>query len=75
MKEWLEYAAVLAILKTLGALPRGLARGAAAAMASIFFAMIPKFRRTAEFNLHPAFPGWDAGRTTAVTLGLVRIPG
>ena len=72
MKEWLEYAAVWAILKTLGALPRGLARGAAAGIASMFFAMMPKLRRTAEFNLRLAFPEWDAGRRNAVLRGMVR---
>lgn len=72
MKEWLEYAAVWAILKTLGGLPRGLARGLAAGIASIFFAMLPKLRRTAEFNLRLAFPDWDASRRKAVLRGMVR---
>ena len=72
MKEWLEYAAVRAILKTLGALPRGLARAAAAAIASLFFAMMPKLRRTAEFNLRLAFPAWDANRRSSVLRGMVR---
>jgi KDO2-lipid IV(A) lauroyltransferase len=72
MKEWLEYAAVWAILKMFGALPRGLARSAAAAIAYIFFAMIPKLRRIAEFNLRLAFPDWDAGRRNTVLRGMVR---
>jgi Kdo2-lipid IVA lauroyltransferase/acyltransferase len=72
MKEWLEYAAVWAILKVLGALPRGLARGAAAAIASALFAMMPKLRRTADFNLRLAFAGWDASRRNAILSGMVR---
>jgi KDO2-lipid IV(A) lauroyltransferase len=72
MKEWLEYAAVWAILKMFGALPRGLARRAAAAIASIFFAMMPKLRRIAEFNLRLAFPDWDASRRNAILRGMVR---
>ena len=71
MKEWLEYAAVWAILKALDALPRGLARGAAAGIASILFAMMPKLRRTAEFNLRLAFPDWDASRRNALLHGMV----
>ncbi len=51
MKEWLEYAAVWAILKMLGALPRGVARSFAAMVARLLYAMLPRLRRTAEFNL------------------------
>src|SRR6202521_3436972 len=72
MKEWSEYAAAWAILKTLGALPRGWARGFAAAVASALYAMLPKLRRTAEFNLRLAFPEWDNARRNAVIRGIVR---
>jgi KDO2-lipid IV(A) lauroyltransferase len=71
MKEWLEYVAVWMILKLLGALPRGLARSAAAAVASVMYAMFPKLRRTAQFNLRLAFPEWDASRRNEVIHGLV----
>ncbi|HEY4817153.1 MAG TPA: lysophospholipid acyltransferase family protein [Candidatus Acidoferrum sp.] len=71
MKQWSEYAAVWAIFKMLGALPRGLARGLAAAVASAFYAMLPKLRRTAEFNLRLAFPEWDDARRNAVIHGMV----
>jgi KDO2-lipid IV(A) lauroyltransferase len=72
MKEWGEYAAVWAILKMLGALPRGLARGLAAAVASALYGMLPKLRRTAELNLRLAFPEWDDTRRLEVVRGMVR---
>jgi KDO2-lipid IV(A) lauroyltransferase len=72
MREWLEFAAVWTVLRTLGALPRGLARGFAAAVAFALYAMLPKLRRTAEFNLRLAFPEWDAARRNAVIRGMVR---
>src|SRR5216683_1032443 len=72
MKEWLEYAAVWAILKMLGALPRGVARSFAAMVARLLYAMMPRLRRTAEFNLRLAFPEWDASQQNAVIRGMVR---
>src|SRR5229473_6056376 len=72
MKEWLEYAAVWAILKTLGALPRGMARATASTIAAGLYATLPKLRRTAEFNLRLAFPDWDAARRSSVIRGMVR---
>lgn len=72
MREWLEYAAVWTVLKTLGALPRGLARNIAVAVAFALYAMLPKLRRTAEFNLRLAFPEWHVARRNAVIGGMVR---
>jgi len=72
MREWCEYAAVWVILKVLGALPRGLARGLAVAVASALYGMLPKLRRTAEFNLRLAFPEWDEARRRKVIRGMVR---
>jgi KDO2-lipid IV(A) lauroyltransferase len=66
MKEWLEYAAVWLILKILGALPRRVARGFAASVTSLLFSLLPKLRKTAEFNLRLTFPDWtDAQRNDA----------
>jgi KDO2-lipid IV(A) lauroyltransferase len=56
----------------LGALPRGLARGLAAAVALALYGMLPKLRRTAEFNLRVAFPEWDDGRRREVIRDMVR---
>ena len=72
MREWLEYAAVWTVLKTLGALPRGLARNIAVAVAFALYAVLPKLRRTADFNLRLAFPAWDVARRNEVIRGMVR---
>jgi KDO2-lipid IV(A) lauroyltransferase len=72
MREWFEFAAVWIVLTTLGALPRGLARWLAAAVAFAWYAMLPKLRRTAEFNFRLAFPEGDAARRNAVIRGMVR---
>jgi len=72
MKEWLEYAAVWAILKAFGILPRSVARRLAVMVARLLYAMLPRLRRTAEFNLRVAFPEWDEGRRRGVIRGMVR---
>jgi len=72
MTEWVEYAAVWAIVKVLGALPRGVARGFAATVARILYALLPRLQRTAEFNLRLAFPEWGAARRRDVLRGMVR---
>jgi KDO2-lipid IV(A) lauroyltransferase len=72
MSEWLEYAAVWVILKALGALPRGVARGVAASVARAMYAALPKLRRTAEFNLRLAFPEWGDAQREVVIRGMVR---
>ncbi len=72
MKEWLEYAAAWLALKTMGLLPRPLARAAGAAIVSLVFSCRPVLRRVAMFNLRIAFPNWsDAQRRRAIR-GLVR---
>jgi len=58
MKEWLQYAAAWTLVKTLGALPRPLARAVAGAGARLLLVARPKLRKTAEFNLRLAFPEW-----------------
>lgn len=72
MTEWLEYAAVWAILKVLGVLPRGAARSLAATAAWLLYAIQSKLRCTAQFNLRLAFPEWDAARRNTVIRGMVR---
>jgi KDO2-lipid IV(A) lauroyltransferase len=56
MRKWLEYAAFWLALKTLGILPRPLARSAGAMIARLAFTLRPKLRRVAVFNLRLAFP-------------------
>ena len=72
MKKWLEYAAVLLILKTLGAFPRAVARFLAASVTSLLFRWQPKLQKTAEFNLRLAFPDWTEARRKDVTRKMVR---
>lgn len=67
MKEWLAYAVAWSVLKVVGWLPRSLARAAGAAVASVLLVLSPKLKKTAEFNLRLAFPGWsDAQRQNTI---------
>ncbi|HZC65026.1 MAG TPA: lysophospholipid acyltransferase family protein [Candidatus Dormibacteraeota bacterium] len=72
MKDWLQYIAAVVTIKILGALPRPLARGVAAGVARLCFALLPTLRKTAEFNLKLAFPDWDANERARVRRGMVR---
>jgi len=72
MKGWLEYAAVWLLLKGLGFLPRALARGLAAKVAGILYALSPKLRKTAVTNLRIAFPEWTGVEREAVIRNMVR---
>lgn len=72
MKEWLEYAAVRAMLAVLAILPRALARNLAATVAGWLFALSPKLRKTTELNLTLAFPDWSPARRAAVTRNMTR---
>ena len=72
MKGWLEYAAVWLLLRGLGFLPRALARGLAAKVAGILYALSPKLRKTAATNLHIAFPEWTGVEREAVIRNMVR---
>jgi KDO2-lipid IV(A) lauroyltransferase len=72
VKDWLQYIAALATLKILGALPRPVARGVAGGVARLCFALLPKLRKTTEFNLRLAFPDWDAKKRKTITRGMVR---
>jgi KDO2-lipid IV(A) lauroyltransferase len=72
MKEWVEYAGVWVILKGLGVLPRPLARGFAAGVVRLFYALLPGLRKTAEVNLRIAFPGSSDAQRRAVVRGMLR---
>jgi len=72
MKEWIEYAAVWVILKGLGVLPRPLARSFASGMMRIFYALLPRLRKTAEINLRIAFPAWSDIQRKKVIRGMLR---
>ena len=72
MREWFEYAVVWAMLKSLGALPRRTARHLAATVARVVYTLLPKLRKTAEFNLRLAFPKWDEAQRRTTIRGMVQ---
>jgi Kdo2-lipid IVA lauroyltransferase/acyltransferase len=59
MIEWLQYAVAWTFVKTLGTLPRPVARWLAVAGTGALLRLRPKMRKTAEFNLRLAFPQWN----------------
>jgi len=68
----LEYAAAWLLLKTIGALPRSLARFTGARLAAFLLWVRPDLHRAAMENLRLAFPEWDNGRRRTVIRGMVR---
>ncbi|HEY2117688.1 MAG TPA: lysophospholipid acyltransferase family protein [Candidatus Acidoferrum sp.] len=72
MKERLQYAVAWSAIKLLGVLPRAVARALAAGGAGILLWMLPKLRKTAEFNLQLAFPEWPEARRREVMQKMVR---
>jgi Kdo2-lipid IVA lauroyltransferase/acyltransferase len=72
MKEWLAYACVWTVLKMAEFLPRSVARSLGAGVARVLFALTPKLRKTAEFNLKLAFPEWSDEQRAATLRGMVR---
>lgn len=56
MRERLEYAVVLCLLRSFAMLPRALARGAAYMIAIAAYLLLPKLRRVGMRNLDIAFP-------------------
>jgi KDO2-lipid IV(A) lauroyltransferase len=72
MIERLQYAAAWVFVKTLGVLPRTLARSLAAALAQVLLFLRPKLRKTAEFNLKLAFPEWTEARRKTVMKKMTR---
>ncbi len=72
MKEWIEYAAVWVVLKALGVLRQPLARSFASGLMHIFYALLPRLRKTAEVNLRIAFPEWSDAQRKKVIRGMLR---
>jgi KDO2-lipid IV(A) lauroyltransferase len=72
MREWCEYAAAWLVLKMLGVLPRPVARGSAVLVARLLFVLLPKLRKTANFNLRLAFPDWSDAQRRAVIRKMLR---
>jgi KDO2-lipid IV(A) lauroyltransferase len=72
MRERLEYALVWAALKSLGILPRAVARAVAGGAARFLFVFLGRFRRVALFNLRLAFPDWTDEQRRGVIRKMVR---
>src|SRR5246127_1833581 len=72
MIERIQYAVAWAFVKMLGVLPRAVARGLAAGTVRILLSLLPRMRRTAEFNLRLGFSGWSEARRRTVLKGMAR---
>jgi Kdo2-lipid IVA lauroyltransferase/acyltransferase len=72
MLERLEYVAAWLGLKSLGILPRPLARFVGACFTFAAFAVRAPLRRAAMFNLRLAFPNWSDARCRRVIFGMIR---
>jgi len=70
--EWLQYAVARIFVKTLGVLPRPLARSVAATATRMLLFLLPKLRKTAEFNLKLAFPEWTESQRRTVMKQMTR---
>src|SRR5260370_21500202 len=56
----------------LGVLPGAVARGLAAGTVRVLLLLLPRMRKTAEFNLRLAFPEWSDAQRRAVLNGMAR---
>lgn len=72
MIEWLQYALAWTFVKTLGALPRPMARWLAAWGSRLLLLCLPKLRKTAEVNLRLAFPEWTEEQRRSVLKTMTR---
>jgi Kdo2-lipid IVA lauroyltransferase/acyltransferase len=72
MKEWLQYAIAWTAVKLLGAVPRPVARGVAATGTRMLLLLLPKLRKTAEFNLRLAFPKYSEQQRRALLKKMTR---
>ena len=70
--EWLQYAVAWIFVKTLGVLPRPLARSVAATATRMLLFLLPKLRKTAEFNLKLVFPEWTESQRRTVMKQMTR---
>jgi KDO2-lipid IV(A) lauroyltransferase len=72
MIELLQYGVAWTFVKILGVLPRPVARAIAAGAARVLLFLMPKLRKTAEFNLKLAFPDWPEARRRPVMRQMTR---
>jgi len=72
MIECIQYAVAWTLIKTLGVLPRGMARSMAAVGVRLLLLALPKLKKRAEFNLRLAFPEWTDGRRRSTLKKMTR---
>jgi KDO2-lipid IV(A) lauroyltransferase len=72
MREWIEYAATWIGVKSLGLLPRPIARLAGESFAAAAYAFRHPLRRAAMFNLALAFPDWSEAQRKRVIRGMIQ---
>jgi Kdo2-lipid IVA lauroyltransferase/acyltransferase len=72
MRQWLEYTAAWAGLKTLGLLPRPVARFVGATFAAVAYTLRTPLRRAAMFNLGLAFPESSEAERERIVRGMIR---
>src|SRR6266404_5509765 len=72
MMEKIQFAVAWTFLKMLGVLPRPVARGLAAGIVRVLLMLLPRMRKTAEFNLRLAFPEWSDAQRRSVMKGMAR---
>jgi KDO2-lipid IV(A) lauroyltransferase len=72
MREWLEYVAAWVGLRSLGLLPRAVARRVGVCFIAVALAIRAPLRRTAMFNLRLAFPDWTDAKRKQVIRGMIR---
>src|ERR1700683_3228834 len=72
MREWIEYAATWIGVKSLGLLPRPVARFVGASFAAAAYAFRRPLRRAAMFNLALAFPDWSEAQRKSVIRRMIQ---
>src|ERR1700683_2921160 len=72
MREWMEYAATWIGVKSLGLLPRPMARFAGETFAAAAYAFRRPLRRAAMFNLALAFPDWSEAQRKSVIRRMIQ---
>jgi len=72
MIDRIQYAVAWTLIKTLGVLPRGIARAMAAMGVRMLLFALPKLKKTAEFNLRLAFPQWTDAQRRATLKKMTR---
>src|SRR6201993_3320837 len=72
MIERFQYGVAWVFVNMLGMLPRPVARALAAGTVRLLLVLLPRMRKTAEFNLRLAFPEWSETQRRDVLNGMTR---